>query len=154
MMGNPMKFVHSAMLVSMLLAWPAPMPGQAAAMAGCVTGRKQTPVAAAIVTITETDSGWKRTVLSDLRGCFSLSPLPPGSYRAEVLKPGFKPFRRAAIRLKAGESQALELRLFTDDTAEMATDSLECAARYPGAAPDVGCNPRLFTVVDLPAFWP
>jgi Carboxypeptidase regulatory-like domain len=84
-------------------------------LAGTVTGPDLKPVEAAVVTIIQPDSGWKRAVLSNRQGSFQLTQFPPGRYRVEVVKPGFKPLILPRVDVPAQDTPVLDLRMMDAD---------------------------------------
>ncbi len=85
-------------------ASPASKPS-ASVLRGTLTLAEGTPVAGARVSI-ERDGRRVANLVSDSRGRFRLSDLPPGSYRIEVQADGFEPYR---VTESVGRSEELEL---------------------------------------------
>jgi len=77
-----------------------PVMAQDPLITGHITDASRTAVATAVVTVIQVDSGSRRQVLSSAKGFFQLAPLPPGRYRIDVVKPGFKPLSRAGVELR------------------------------------------------------
>jgi carboxypeptidase family protein len=133
-----------------------PLLAQSAQLTGRVTTGDQAPVAAAVVSVTNPDSGWKRAVLSNDRGYFSLQQLPPGEYRVEAVKPGFKPLVETAVDLRARDSLVLELRLTVDPAPQTVVLDAFCRVNEAksGGQDFVNCSPALLAVAGFRAFWP
>lgn len=93
---------------------------QDSVLAGRITAYDLAPVPIAVVTVIQLDTGWKRAVLSDGRGSFVLHGLPPGEYRVEAVKPGFKPAVESMITVKPGENPSLDLHLVPASPSEIA----------------------------------
>src|SRR5215208_6648872 len=63
------------------------------------------------VTVTQTDTGASRTVLTDTAGAYVLPNLPVGPYRLQATLPGFKTYERTGIVLQVGSSPTIDLTL-------------------------------------------
>src|SRR5690242_16851398 len=61
---------------------------------GLVTDATDATIAAAAVTLTNTETADRRALETDANGGYQFLDLPPGYYRLEVAKPGFKRFVR------------------------------------------------------------
>src|SRR5438105_12414641 len=59
------------------------------------------------VTVTQTDTGARRTVLSDEAGSYILANLPIGPYRLEVGLPGFRTYVQTGIVLQVGSNPTI-----------------------------------------------
>ena len=87
----------------------------AAAMAqtftGTITGTVTDPAGAvvpgAVLTVTNLETNDSRRVTSGEAGIFNFTALPPGRYRLEVERPGFKRFVQEPIELRVQQSVAL-----------------------------------------------
>ena len=100
---------------------------------GNVTDASGSAVAGAKVTVTEVSTGVTRTVTTNEDGGFVLSYLPPGTYRLEVEKTGFKKFTNNGVLLATGErvrvnaglevGQITENTVVTGETALLQTES-------------------------------
>jgi hypothetical protein len=95
---------------------------------GHITDASGAVVAAAVVTATQVDSGSTRQVLCNAQGYFQLAPLPPGEYRIEAAKPGFKPLLRTGVELSPGLTATVRLQM---DNARVA-ETWVLAARKAG----------------------
>jgi len=111
--------------------WSAlPAMGQDSRVAGHITDTSRAEVGTAIVTATQVDSGWKREVLSNAQGYYQLAPLPPGKYRIEAVKPGFKAFCRTDVELSPSIAATVDLQM--EDAGVSETNSLEARKIGPG----------------------
>lgn len=70
------------------------------------------------VTATQTDTGFKRTVVSDETGLYVLTSLPVGPYRLEASKPGFRSYLRTGIQLLVGTAPEIAVTLGIGQLAE------------------------------------
>ena len=107
------KFIRSGLLARFaILFWSGlPLLAQNAQLEGRITDSTQAAVTQAVVTVTRTDSGFKREVLSNDQGFYVFALLPPGLYQIAVNKVGFKPLTRSGIVLETGNSRTVDLQL-------------------------------------------
>src|SRR5947207_8998023 len=107
-----------SMRLQLLAAWcvaasAAPLLAQVAA--GEITGvvRDQGGAAApgATVTVTSVETNRRRIVVSSREGVYTAPGLAPGEYRVDVELPGFRPVRRAGIRLSTGGKARIDFEL-------------------------------------------
>ena len=110
--------------VLVVLSWCAY--GQASTVRGRVIGSGET-IRTAVVTLTRIDSGWKRFVLTDQQGRFSISTLLSGHYRLEALKPGFKLASPKIVDVHSNQTLAVELRMEKDNASNDPTFEVSCA---------------------------
>lgn len=96
--------------MALQLAW-----GQTQAINGSIRGRVTDPAGAAVpganVGVTNTATGYARSVDSNEEGYFVLPNLPIGSYTVTVKKDGFESQRHTDIRLDAGTEAVLDVAL-------------------------------------------
>jgi hypothetical protein len=114
--------------VLLLLSWwlaASPRPLLAQLAAGDVTGVIRDPagatVSGATITVTNLATNQQRVVTSSGVGVYTASSLAPGDYRVDVERPGFKPVRRARIRLATGETARIDFELAVGDVREQVT---------------------------------
>src|SRR5262245_36871822 len=95
---------------------------------GAVTDAGGAAVAGAKVTITEVSTGITRSATTNEEGGYVLSYLPPGAYKIEIEKTGFKKFANSGVQLATGErvrvNAALEVGRITETTEVTATGTL------------------------------
>src|SRR3954453_23698259 len=60
------------------------------AITGVVTDAAYQPIANAAVQLTQVETNRRRSVLTDLQGGFTISNLPPGEYRIEAERDGYR----------------------------------------------------------------
>ena len=65
----------------------------------------------ASVTITQTDTGFKRDVVTDVSGAFSFPSIPIGPYRLEVMLQGFRTYVQNGIVLQVNSSPNIAVAL-------------------------------------------
>src|SRR5437016_5229710 len=59
------------------------------------------------ITVTQTETGAKRSVTTDETGSFILPNLPLGPYRLEAAKPGFRTYVQTGIALQVGSNPVI-----------------------------------------------
>lgn len=84
---------------------------EAAALSGAVVDARESPVAAAQVSLTELARGGVREAVTDASGRFVFDGLPAGDYKLEISKPGFKTLRIATLRLVGRDRRTFVLDL-------------------------------------------
>src|SRR5262245_59833871 len=87
-------------IVVVLLADDVTMAHATAEITGTVKDTSGAVLPGAIVTATQTDTGFKRDVVTDAEGVFSLPALPIGPYKLEVALQGFKTSIQTGIVLQ------------------------------------------------------
>jgi hypothetical protein len=104
----------SMRILPLLFFLPALAVCQQGSIGGRVTVGGQSGVSTAIVTAFQTSSGWKRSVLTNQDGHYSLQGAPPGEYRLEAIKPGFKRSIKTGLSLRDGQPLSVDLPLAAD----------------------------------------
>src|SRR5713101_7979483 len=94
-----------------------------AAMEGTVTDAGNQPIAAALVTIMSTETGYERSVFTDARGRYFASSMPVGAYSVQVSSPGFARTVREAVRLSVGATETINIGLTIASITETVTVS-------------------------------
>jgi len=93
--------------------------------AGTITGVVRDQAAAAVpgatITVTNVATNRLRVVTSSRVGVYTAAGLPPGEYRVDVALSGFRPVRRAGIRVSTGETARIDLDLALGDVLEQIT---------------------------------
>src|ERR687892_2731699 len=74
--------------------------GSTAQINGTVSDDSGGVLPGADVTAIQTDTGFKRSTVSDVTGAYTLPNLPIGPYRLEVSLSGFRSFQRTGIVLQ------------------------------------------------------
>ena len=114
-----------AIIVSTLLALsgaPAKAQLSTATMFGTITDPSGAAIPNANVTITQTDTGFSRTIVTNESGAYRADFLPIGPYKVTVEAPGFKKLERQGMTLTVTEQAQLDLSLAvggTDQTVEV-----------------------------------
>jgi Carboxypeptidase regulatory-like domain len=120
-----------------------------AELAGRVTDESGAVLPGVSVTVTQTDTGFTRTTVTDGEGGYLLPNLPTGPYRLEVALQGFRTYVQTGIVLQVGATPTINAALAVGNLEE--TVSVEAAAplvdvRSAGIS-DVVENER---IVELP----
>lgn len=82
-----------------------------ASVRGAVTDEQGNAVADAVVTITNTDTGYSRSDQTDKDGNYGFQSLPIGRYTLSVVKDGFRTFQEKDIVLHVNDSLTLNAQL-------------------------------------------
>jgi hypothetical protein len=120
-----------------------------AQLGGTVTDASGAVLPGVTVTVTQTDTGFTRTVVTDDTGAYVMPNLPTGPYRLEVSLQGFRTYVQTGIVLQVGAAPVINAALAVGSIEE--TVSVEAAAplvdvRSAGIS-DVVDNER---IVELP----
>ena len=81
------------------------------ALAGKVTDAAGAPVANAMVTVVNADSGRTQTAATGLDGTYRFSPLPPGNYRVKFEATGFQALEIASTTVPAAGAATVDGKL-------------------------------------------
>ena len=93
---------------------------------GTVTDASGGVLPGATVTAIQTDTGFRREMVTDTDGSYTLTNLPIGPYRLEVSLTGFRTFAQTGIVLEIGSNPVISVTLQLGELAE--TVSVEAAA--------------------------
>jgi hypothetical protein len=106
----------------LLAVWAAPATLDAQVSAAEITGivRDQAGavVSGASVIVTDVNTNRRRVAVSTGDGVYTAPSLPSGEYRVDVEFSGFKPIRRAGIRLSTGEKARIDFTLAVGEVRE------------------------------------
>jgi outer membrane receptor protein involved in Fe transport len=97
-----------------------------AELAGRVTDESGAVLPGVTVTVTQTDTGFTRTVATEGTGAWNMPNLPTGPYRLEVSLPGFRTYVQTGIVLQVGATPTINAVLGVGNLEE--TVSVEAAA--------------------------
>jgi hypothetical protein len=78
-----------------------------ATLQGTVTDEQGAILPGASVTITNTETGWTRTMVSDERGWYRVIALPPGTYELRAELQGFAAYIRQGLTLTTGQEATI-----------------------------------------------
>src|SRR5687767_10517928 len=85
--------------------------GTGATLQGTLTDEQGGTLPGVNVTITNVESGFTRTVVSDERGWYRAAALNPGQYEVRAELSGFAPSVRSGLTLTIGQEATINLRL-------------------------------------------
>src|SRR6185436_16377060 len=109
--------VFAMMLMTATGAW-----AQATAeLNGRVTDASGAVLPGVTVTATQTDTGFTRTVVTEVAGSYVMPNLPTGPYRLEASLQGFRTFAQTGIVLQVGASPTINVVLALGNVAETVT---------------------------------
>jgi hypothetical protein len=97
------------------------------ALAGMILDSSGGGIPQAKITVRNDATGDLREVLTQANGGFIVPLLPPGIYRAEIAKPGFKTTVKQAVTISVTETARLDLTLDVGAVQEQVTVSTEAA---------------------------
>lgn len=92
-----------------------------AVLQGVVTDSQGGIVPGATVTVTNTETGLAREVISNESGFYRLAALPPGTYALAAKLDGFGPFARTGLVLTVGQTAAVDVKLSPAGLSEAVT---------------------------------
>jgi hypothetical protein len=113
-----------SILLSTASAWAQLSTAQ---LSGRVADESGAVLPGATITVTQTDTGYMRSDVTDGNGSYVLTNLPLGPYRFEVALQGFRTYVQTGIVLQVGASPVLN--------AVLAVGALEESVTVTGAAP-------------------
>src|SRR6267378_794841 len=105
------RLLGSAFLVLLAATIVDAQAGSTAQMSGIVKDTSGGVLPGADVTATQTDTGVKRSVVTDSAGAYTLTNLPIGPYHLEVSLTGFKSYLRTGIVLQVNASPTINVEL-------------------------------------------
>ncbi|HEY3839437.1 MAG TPA: carboxypeptidase-like regulatory domain-containing protein [Bryobacteraceae bacterium] len=88
---------------------------------GTVTDSSGAAIPKAKIVATETGTGSKTTVYSEGTGAYTIPFLPPGNYDITAEATGFKQYVRNGLKLSAGDSSVIDIRLEVGSAGETVT---------------------------------
>src|SRR5258705_9244731 len=108
-------------LFIVLLAHAAAWAQATAQVSGTVRDSSGVVLPGVTVTVTQTDTGFTRTVVTEVAGTYVMPNLPTGPYRLEASLQGFRTFAQTGIVLQVGASPTINVVLALGDVAETIT---------------------------------
>jgi len=79
------------------------------AMSGTVSDTNRAPIAGTSVQAKNTETGAVSKTVADVRGSYTLSELPPGTYELSAASFGFKPYERKNLVIQAGQTLRVDI---------------------------------------------
>jgi hypothetical protein len=145
--------VRIAALLLLVLALAAPARAQSQAINGTIEGTVSDTTGAVLpgvsVTVTNTDTGLTRTVVTNERGSYRAMLLPLGSYRVTAELSGFKKYEQSGIALSAGMTAVVNVTLGVGQVNEVVSVTAEALIAQPGKI-DLGRTITSTEIVNLP----
>src|SRR6267143_2730201 len=105
----------------LLLCLPLFSQGSSGRILGTVTDQSGGVVAGATVTITDTERGVTKTLVTNDPGEYSTPPLNPGTYKVRVEAKGFKTLERQNVVLEVGKEIRVDLSVQPGDQVQTIT---------------------------------
>src|SRR6185437_14751635 len=118
-------------------------------MSGTVTDSSGAAVPSAQVTVTNTGTGFTRTVQTGAQGEYHLEFLPIGNYNVEVSANGFKKVVRSGIVLQADQPARVDTQLQLGQV----TETVEVSSEIPlvnTSNPEIGRTIETQEIINLP----
>jgi hypothetical protein len=129
-----------------VLGTALPALAQSQAINGSIEGTVKDSSGAALpgvtVTITNTDTGAQRVVVSSGEGAYRAPLLPLGSYDVLAELQGFKKFEQKGITLSAGQTAVINVTLPVGNISETITVTGESAIGTPARSASAGRSAR------------
>jgi hypothetical protein len=124
----------AAVLLTTLLAVPAFAQSQAVngTIEGTVSDSSGGVLPGVTVTITNTDTGLERSVVTSIEGFYRALLLPLGTYRVSAELQGFKKSEQTGIALRAGDTATINFALSVGTVSETITITAEAPIAQPG----------------------
>jgi carboxypeptidase family protein/TonB-dependent receptor-like protein len=142
-----------AAAIAMLVLAPAAARAQSQAIDGTIEGIVTDSTGAVLpgvtVTVRNLDTGAERAVVTNERGLYRAPLLPLGPYRVSAELPGFKKYEQSGIRLVAGSTAVVNVKLDVGDIAEVVS-VMASAALVDTARIDMGRNLTEREIKNLP----
>jgi Carboxypeptidase regulatory-like domain len=117
------SFVLASLVLSSAIAWAQLSTAQ---LSGRVADESGAVLPGVTVTVTQTDTGLTRTVVTDENGAYVLPNLPTGPYRLEAMLQGFRTYSQTGIVLQVAATPTINVVLGIGSLEE--TVSVEAAA--------------------------
>ena len=110
-----------------------------ATLSGTVTDEKDAVIVGATVTIFNTDTGFKRTIVTNNDGGFTIPFLQPATYQVTVEQNNFAPFEIKELTLNVNDVRSIRVQLKTGNVKETVQVS---------SGDSINISPAVTTVVD------
>src|SRR5215469_18387811 len=97
-------------------SWPQ---SSTTSLRGTIVDPKGAGISSADVTLTNTDTGFSRTVKTDDRGIYQFLEIPPSSYRLTITASGFAALRIEGVRLMVNTPATIDQTLKVEGDKEI-----------------------------------
>ncbi|MBV8903749.1 MAG: TonB-dependent receptor, partial [Acidobacteriia bacterium] len=138
------------LLAGILLLSGAVLAQEVAQLSGIATDQTGAVVPGVQVTATQTETGLKRTVITDAAGYYVIPNLPLGPYRLEATKMGFRTFVQTGVVLQVGTNPEIPLSLAVGNVSDqiiVEANASQVETRSAGVGTTVVDTQR---ILDLP----
>jgi Carboxypeptidase regulatory-like domain/TonB dependent receptor len=129
-------WLRRALVAAALQAMALPAAAQSQAINGSIEGTVRDNSGAILpgvtVTVTNTDTGAERVVVTNEEGVYRAPLLPLGTYQVKAELQGFKKFEQQGISLSAGQTVLTNVTLSVGNVAETVTVTGESPVAQPG----------------------
>jgi len=109
-MARVLRTISAGLVVTLFLAGSV-LAQSTAQITGTVRDTSGAVLPGADVTVTQTDTGVRRSAVTDTTGLYVLSNLPVGPYRLDVMLPGFRAFQQTGIVLQVNANPEINVTL-------------------------------------------
>ena len=148
-----MKFSRTFLTFATGLAACAPMMAQSlntSQVTGTVQDQTGAAVAGARVVMTNTETGFVRTITSSGSGAYSLPDMPLGLYKLEVTAPGFSTYVLTGIKLEVGTNPTYDPKLAIGNVNEQIIVTTQPGSQVETQSNGIGQVVDSVQVVELP----
>ncbi len=146
---KPSFALPAALVLALLFALSSNAQVVTATLTGTVTDSSGAVVPEATVTAVETATGVSRTTTTSAEGVFTMPFLPPGTYRVEIQKTGFKTFTEGNVGLEVSSVGRVNATLTPGSQKETVQVTAESPLLQVESA-DVSKNFDSTTAAELP----
>ncbi len=145
--------LRGAALLMLALTIAASARAQSQAMNGTIEGTIADTSGGVLpgvsITVTNTDTGLTRTVVTNERGSYRVLLLPLGTYRVTAELPGFKKYEQSGVALSAGMTAVVNVALGVGEVKEVVSVVAESPVAEPGKI-DLGRTISPTEITNLP----
>lgn len=142
-----MKIVRFACVV--VLASRLALGQEVAQLSGIATDQSGAVVPGVEITLTQTETGLKRSAVTDTAGLYTIPNLPLGPYRLEAMKMGFRTFVQTGIVLQVGSNPTIPVALGVGNVSEQVVVEAN-ASQVETRSAGVGTVVETQKILDLP----
>src|SRR5687767_6188191 len=135
------QLFHAAAIVLLATAIVQGQAGSTAQITGTVRDQSGGVLPGVDVTVTQTETGFTRSAVTDENGNYTLTSLPIGPYRLQAMLSGFRTYQQTGIVLQVGSNPVIPVAMALGDLTE--TVSVEAAAPLVETR-----NPSIGTVIE------
>ena len=119
------RWVVLAVFLLMLFAAGARAQTTGATLLGTILDEQGGVLPGVTITVTNTETGWTRTIVTNERGYYRAAALPPGKYEMKVEMSGFNREIRSGMTLTVGQEATINLTLKVSSVQETVTVTAE-----------------------------